>query len=118
MTQTTPGIFGATTDTVASGTVEIVAAGGTVRNVAVSLYPGFGGFDDTLSFELICDSFAFSDLDTGLACVAGEATIVFSRAATTTDYDVADDSSFTIIFNEDGGSCGGNTDVVLEFTKN
>jgi hypothetical protein len=113
--QTVNGIFGI--EEVEAGTYELVSNGGTVRSLDVVLYPGFGGFDDTLTFDLICDSFSYSTLDTGLACVAGGDPIIFSAADTTTMYDVNDDSSFSLIINVEGGSCGGNTDIVLEFTK-
>ena len=100
-----------------NGTYEIVATGGTSRAIDVNAYPQFGGFARTFLFELICDSFKVGDVDTGLACVAGEPTVLYGPADTTTTYDVNDDSVIVITFKETGGSCGPEVDVTITLTK-
>ena len=114
LTQDTGGIFGRTfTD----GPVEITATGGTSRSIALEAYPQFGGFARNFLFDLICDNIAVQTVDTGLACVAGGDTIVYDAADVTTQYDVNDDSTIVIIFNEIGGSCGAGGPVQFTLTK-
>ena len=114
--QNTPGLFGAT---VRDAEVEITTVSNTSRSIAVNLYPQFNGgagFDDSLGFDLICGDILFIPLDTGLAC-AGAPTITYAPSENTTTYDVDDDSEFTIIFDVDGGTCGGSAEVSVTFTK-
>ena len=113
--QNTAGIFGqVVTDT----DHEVTAAGTSIRNIAAQVYPQFGGFDATLTFDLVCDNIIFFPYDTGLAC-AGAPTITYAASATVTGYDVNDDSEFTLIFDEFGGTCGADAaGVSVTFTKN
>lgn len=114
LVQENDGPLGATFE---EGTVEITATGGTSREIAVNAYPQFGGFARTFLFEMICNEYKVGDVDTGLACVAGGATVLYGAASTTTTYDENDDSVIVITFTEDGGSCGSPVDVTITLTK-
>jgi len=114
LTQNNDGPLGATFE---EATVQITATGGTSRSIAVNAYPQFGGFARNFLFDLICDNISVQDVDTGLACTAGEPTVQYTAAATTTSYDLADDSVINIIFTEIGGSCGADVDVSITLTR-
>ncbi len=114
MTQANDGIFG---DVVVQGDVEVTATGSTVRSFDVVLYPQFGGFDDTLSVDLICFEVTFPEFDTGLTCVQGADGIIFEPTDNPPPYDLADDSSFSLEFLEEGGACDATATVTLNFTK-
>lgn len=114
LVQNNPGPLGTTFE---DAVVEITATGGTSRSIAVNAYPQFGGFARNFLFELICDEIKVGVVDTGLACAAGGAPVVYQPAATTTTYDANDDSVIEIFFTEDGGSCGAPVDVSITLTK-
>lgn len=114
VTQLTAGIFGRM---IRDGAVEGTAVNTTTRSYAVNLYPQFNGgagFNDNLVIELICDDIIFPTFDTGLQCAPP--TITYTQS-TITNYDANDDSSFDIIFVENGGGCGGSATVTINFTK-
>ncbi|GMN07587.1 hypothetical protein MTsPCn5_29760 [Croceitalea sp. MTPC5] len=114
--QNTPGIFGAT---VRDAEAELTATSNTARSATVNLYPQFNGgagFDNSLAFDLVCDQISFIPLDTGLAC-AGAPTITYAPSSTITMYDPEDDSMFTLVFDVDGGTCGGSAEVSVTFTR-
>lgn len=113
VTNVTPGIFGP--GTLEEGNVEITAQGSTKRTIGLTTYPIFGGFSTDFPFELVCGKIVFTTLDTGLSC--GGPNITYNPSDVVNTYDPDDDSSFTITFNEDGGGCGGNTDVTFTLEK-
>ena len=117
LSQENDGIFGAV---LMEEAVEITAAGSSLRDVAVNLYPQFNGgagFDDTITFDLICNSVTWLEFDTGLSCVAGGNGIFFRPTDETPPYDLADDSTFSFVFFEDGGDCNGTSTVRFTLTR-
>ena len=117
LTQENDGIFGAV---IREEDVAVTAASSTQRSIAGNLYPQFNGgagFDDTFTFDLICNSVVWLEFDTGLTCVQGGDGIIFSPTDETPPYDLADDSSFSFVFFEDGGACEATATVRFSATK-
>lgn len=111
-----PGVFSG--GVFVEGNVEVSAIGTTLREIATTNYPQFGGFDRTFQFDLICgDVVVLPEQDQGLQCTAG-VPLIYNPSPNTTTYDPADDSSITIIFLEDTeGTCGGPVEVTFTLTK-
>lgn len=98
---------------------EITAESETTRSLDVTLYPGFGGFPNTITFSIgQCAVFQFDELNTELGCsAAGD--IYFLPASPYFDGDLSDDSSFSLYVEEyDPFGCGlGGFNTTLTFTK-
>ncbi len=87
-------------------TVELEAAGSTVRSFSVIYIPGAGGFEQTFTIDLLCDLTQVRPLDSGLACSTGSITL--SPGTDFGSMSLSDDSEMTItlINNVTDGGCG------------
>tara|TARA_B100001093_G_scaffold331246_2_gene316254 strand:- start:34962 stop:35891 length:930 start_codon:yes stop_codon:yes gene_type:complete len=111
LTETVAGGFGA--GTIVSGDVIIDAPGPTTRTINFTAYGMFGGFGRTWTVDLVCGEFVIANQSMSLAC--GDDGIFWGPApGQDLSYDVNDDSSYTFVVAEDGGSCG--YEVEFEFT--
>ena len=109
------------------GTVVEVSSGSSnsERTFSVVCYPsfGFGQPATDYSFELVCGKTSLvgeiNNTSTGVACSAAGA-ISLQSVTTTGLFDAGDDTTFTLIFNEDVGgiSCGAEGVTSYTFTKN
>ncbi len=109
------------------GTVVEIAQGSSnsERIFTVLCYPsfGFGQPETDYSFELVCGIASLNgeinNTSTGVACSAAGGISLQSVSSTGT-FDAQDDSTFTLIFNEDVGgvSCGAEGTTSYTFTKN
>ena len=106
--------------------VEIVqGSSNSERIFTVLCYPsfGFGQPETDYSFELVCGIASLNgeinNTATGVACSAAGGISLQSVSSTGT-FDAQDDSTFTLIFNEDVGgvSCGAEGITSYTFTKN
>lgn len=110
------GPFGAFSE--ASFTVDITAITNTQRQFDFTYLPDIGGFAQSFEFDLICDKTLVLRHSTGIGCGAGS--IVWASGGESTEFDIDDDSSFTLKFMdfvEDGGCGVPAYPVTFEFEK-
>lgn len=102
-----------------SFTVSISAVTKTQRKFNFSYLPDIGGFGQSFELEFICTKAVVLRHATGIGCGGGS--ITWAAGGESTEFDILDDSSFTLNlmdFVEDGG-CGVQAyPVSLTFTKN
>jgi hypothetical protein len=102
-----------------SFTATLTAKTATQRQFSFVWLPGIGGFDQVFEIEFVCTTVSAIRHSTGLGCGGGS--IVWSQSSETPqDFDINDDSSFTLRFQdfvEDGGCGVGSYPVELQFTK-
>lgn len=112
--------FGVTT-TFGDGPVTITALSGTQRVTSEVCYlPEFGCFNGPISFNLVCGNIVVPEQSTGGGVTCGSGSITMASGTNLGTFDTADDSTFTVIFNDSvaNGGCGTNPyEVVLRFTK-
>jgi hypothetical protein len=109
------------------GTVVEIAQGSSnsERIFTVLCYPsfGFGQPETDYSFELVCGIASLNgeinNTSTGVGCSAA-GNVSLQSVSSTGTFDAQDDSTFTLMFNEDVGgvSCGAEGTTSYTFTKN
>lgn len=92
--------------------LALVAGSTTVRDiVGLVVIDAFGGFDMGAQVEFVCSTATWLDSAPGVGC--GAAPILYNSGGASPQ-DITDDSSITLIINEEGGDCGySNTDVIV-----
>jgi hypothetical protein len=100
-------------------TTSISAVTKTQRKFNFTWLPGIGGFSQSFELEFICTKAVVLRHSSGLGCGGGS--ITWAAGGMTTEFDIEDDSSFTLSFMdfvEDGGCGVPGYPVTLEFVKN
>ena len=97
-------------------TLALVPGSTTVRDIQnVTVIDAFGGFPLAAQVEFVCTTATWLDANPGVGCGAAG---IFYLSGGPSDQDIADDSSITLVINEEGGDCGySNTDIIL-LTRN
>jgi hypothetical protein len=99
--------------------VTVEAPSMTQRTIAFTYDPGGFGSAYTFSFDLICGEIQNFIGRINVGSLGCDGSSIGQTAVANVDYDVNDDSEFTVIiedFNPDGG-CGGAYEASLTFTK-